>query len=482
MASDSDESGIDLTLDDQIPLLRNKFVGLKRKTKQVVALRACFVHAAQLYESQLRAGKRADLATLLAFRLIAYIAQLKASEIDMWLPELERLAAHAARSSSSKSLRKITNIIHGIRDASDFNLALEIFERGQHTNHLLAKILDDENSRLDRIGRLPNANARTSFSIALSLTVMQLQGDHWDFWKQIFQKLANNSFSSWKLLENVALIPDDDWRKGPSPIAGLIEGLEADFLSYATALGERLEFDVPTQHFFTVPIEISQPNLLGATLSQVEDALADVMASPSNGLHDASREVRVLNRVLSKYGNDPQQIEMGFNSVYKGLARQFLSEELPQSEENLALQDALAEGARGIRATHPEVAENRRILNDQAIREMAPEAVELLEDGKPVLEAISDEALADEWAHDIPQLINDATTPLPSGAPPLPGTDETTRIFSRVSKMKLIYDDLTQKGADIFDSDGFKTVKLGLSVGSLLSALVALGLAILGIL
>jgi hypothetical protein len=46
--------------------------------------------------------------------------------------------------------------------------------------------------------------------------------------------------------------------------------------------------------------------------------------------------------------------------------------------------------------------------------------------------------LAEDWDHDIPQLVNDATLPLPSGAPPLPDADEATRIFSRAAKILLL--------------------------------------------
>lgn len=303
----------------------------------------------------------------------------------------------------------------------------------------------------------------------------------WTFWRDWYQGWLTGKHLDWELQRRVALIDNAIWEAGPAAVAAEIETIKAEYLAEKVPQAERIEFNEDTGKFFAVPLDIAKPDLLGATLTQVQDALDDVLANPSNGLRDTSRETRVLNRVFTRYANDPQQIEMGFVSAYKGLTRQILSEELPKSEENLALQDALQEGARGIRATHPEVAENRKILTEQAIREMRPEDIELIEDARPVLAAISDDDLADDWNTDIPQLLNDATTPLPSGAPPLPGADEATRIFSRVSKMKLRYDKITKKGGEIFDSKGFKTVRLGLTVSGLLSALVSLGLFILGI-
>jgi len=287
---------------------------------------------------------------------------------------------------------------------------------------------------------------------------------------------------NWELQRRVAQIPGVDWELGPAHIAQKIENIKAAYLAEKAPQAERVELNPDTGKFRVIPLDIAKPDLLGATLTQVEDALEDVLASASNGLHDTAREVRALRRTLTKHGNNPQQIEMGFVSVHKGLTRQLLSQELPQSEENLAFQDALEVGARAIRATHPDVAENRKILTVQAIQEMPTEAVDLLQDAQPLLEANSEGDLADDWQHDIPQLINDATLPVPSGAPPLPGADEATRIFSRAAKMKLSLDALTSKGAEIYDSESMKTTRLGLTVGGVLLALVKLGLRLFGFL
>ncbi|WP_120502158.1 hypothetical protein [Roseovarius sp. EL26] len=298
--------------------------------------------------------------------------------------------------------------------------------------------------------------------------------EHWSFWREWYQGFLDGHPMDWELQRRVALIADPIWEAGPEAVAKEIERIRAEYLLEKVPQAEKVEFNPETAKFFTTPIEVAKPDLLGATLAQVEDALEDVLASASNGLHDNAREVRVLCRVFTKYGNNPQQIEMGFVGVHKGLTRQILNDELPPSEENLALQDALEEGARAIRATHPEVAENRKILSEQAIRELPEGAKEQLEEALPMLVAISEPELAEEWQHDIPQLINDATLPLPSGAPPLPGADETTRIFSRVAKIALHL-----KAAEVIHKiDGSAGYK-GARILTTVAALVGLGIAFL---
>ncbi|WP_127115888.1 hypothetical protein [Shimia sediminis] len=296
----------------------------------------------------------------------------------------------------------------------------------------------------------------------------------WRFWLEWYTSLVNGVRMDRDILNRVALIPDEDWDQGPKHIAQCIEDIRANYLAEKTPVAETVEFDDDKGKFHATPLLFEKPDLIGATLSQVQDAIEDVLATPANGLHDNSLEIRKLRRTFERYGNDPQQIEMGFVSVQKGLTRQLLSDELPASEENLALRDALEEGARAIRATHPVVAENRKILNEQAIRELPEGAKEQLEEALPILVAISDENLADDWQYDIPQLINDATTPLPSGASPLPGADETTRIFSRAAKMSLL-----MKSAKIVHAIDNGAAYKATAIALLLKELVTLGLKLL---
>ena len=266
--------------------------------------------------------------------------------------------------------------------------------------------------------------------------------------------MLNGTPLDWALQEAVALIPDEIWKAGPERVAEEIARIEAEFLARKLPLAEEIRFNPETGRFRVDPVAPKKPALLAATLRQVADALEDVLAAPSNGLHERSREVRVLRRVLARYGNDPQRIEMDFTSVHGGLVRQVASEELPDSEENKALIEALATCTRGIRGTDPEIAENRRILNEQAFAELPTEVKANLAVVEPALVVISEEVLAEDFATDIPGLINDAIGPVPRNAPPLPGV---VRTFNRVSQIAL----LLRKSPEIVDrldrSTGYNT-------------------------
>jgi hypothetical protein len=298
----------------------------------------------------------------------------------------------------------------------------------------------------------------------------------WGFWARWYQGMLDGEPLDWDLQRAVALIEDAVWQAGPEAVAERIHEIEAGFLIEKLPQSERVEFDFETARFRVVPIPVAKPDLLGATLAQVADALDDALANPSNGLGERSRETRVLRRMLERYGNDPQRIEMDLVSVVGSITRQIAADEMPASAEILALHEACDQSARGVRATHPEVAENRRILSDQAWRELPDEAKAQLREALPVLEAISDEHLAEEWRADIPALINDAVGPVKKNAPMLPGADAATRVGSRAAKMSiwLTRQEVREAVDKLLASTGFKVLGIIATVRAVVEIIIAL--------
>ncbi|PJE32683.1 hypothetical protein [Pseudooceanicola marinus] len=295
----------------------------------------------------------------------------------------------------------------------------------------------------------------------------------------------------WDLQREVALIPDAIWQQGPEAVAEQIAKIEAAYLARTTHLAEEVTLDPETGTFSVTPRPLENAPLISALLAQTEDALEDALQG-QNGLREDMRAVRTLRRTHQRYGNDPQRIELDYTSVAISLRREIReTQELAETEDNLALLEAVEEGALAIRAQHPEIAENRQRIAQQRLREMDRADLEVLESAEPVLLALSEGEMAEDFARDIPQLINDATTPLPTGAPPLPGVDESMRVFHRVSWMKVIMDKLPDKGASLFDSKTNKTIRLALEGCALftilggpqiVTRLVEIGLKLFGVL
>ncbi|WP_246139388.1 hypothetical protein [Falsiphaeobacter marinintestinus] len=306
-------------------------------------------------------------------------------------------------------------------------------------------------------------------------------GTPWAFWAEWYQGMLTGNPMDWALQREVALIPPEDWDQGPEHIAGVIRGIEAAFLVKKLPLAETLSVNPETGIFRTEASPLINPTFIGALIARVDDALEDCLLS-NNGLLGRDRETRVLQRVSTRFANDPQRIEMDYTSVAVSLRRKIAPDgELAESDDNLALLEAVEDGVKGIRANHPDVAANRNMLAAQTFRDAAPKEKALLEEAMPVLIEISEGVLAEDFAADIPALINDALLPLPDGAPRLPGADPAVRTFNRVSKMALLF----KKGAEVFDSPQVKTLRLvGLAGGGAVffGKLVELGLRMFGVL
>ncbi|AUR04379.1 hypothetical protein PhaeoP72_02421 [Phaeobacter inhibens] len=308
----------------------------------------------------------------------------------------------------------------------------------------------------------------------------KLSDPKWQFWRQWYQGVLAGKPLDWELQKRIALIDDEVWNT-PEAVADEIERIEAEFLAEKLPMAETIELNPETGKFRAVPIPVENASYMSALLTQIGDALEDCLGG-HNGLSDRSGDVKKLNRVLTKYRDDPQNAELTLTTVAGSLRRQLIeTRELPPNEDNHALLHTVEEGVRGIRANHPEVAANRDHLAQQAFKALAPEDKQVLEEALPMLTAISEPELAEEFAQDIPELINDALLPLPDGAPPLPGADAATRVFSRSSKMVPLWEKLNAA----HDGKVHRIATMGLAayaVSELLFKMVSLGLRLLGVL
>lgn len=299
------------------------------------------------------------------------------------------------------------------------------------------------------------------------------------FWLRWYEAMRDGRAVDWEMLEEVVLIDNAVWEEGPDRIAEEIAKIEAKYIVASAPLDERVESDPATGLLRVVPAEISDRPLLSALLMQVEDALELALAQRANGLSETIYPTPLLRATLTKHANDPQRVEMNFVTAAKSLRRQIdETQDLPRSEENLALRDAVEEAARGVRASHPAVARVRELLARQALAELSAEDRARLEDAEPVLTAISADVMSEDFAADIRHLIAERGPPATSDAPPLPGLDEAARVFSRAGRSY----DLLSKSREALErlenSTGFRAAKILATLGGLL----ALGLRVFGVL
>ncbi len=341
-----------------------------------------------------------------------------------------------------------TKVLHTIHATGN---VLDSFDSGVGAFALQARQIDSDVEAVRTMGRraeeLPlyrdiQPMERLGEGISKLLFEMK-QPPFSPFWSEWYSGFLTGRPIKWKLQEAIASIPPKEWQHGAANIADKIEELNADFIAGELPIVETVSYSQEVAKFHSAPVPITKPDLLAATLSQVDDAVLDVLNDQSNGLNERSREVRVIRRTLSKYGNDPQRIEMDFTAVHAAISRQVISEELPPSGENIALKDALEEGALAIRATHDNIAENRRILSEQKLKELSAEQRAKLRQARPVLEDISEGVMAEDFAEDITHLASQVAESADVERYPYPtardakfgATEAAARLFSRVARI-----------------------------------------------
>ena len=188
-----------------------------------------------------------------------------------------------------------------------------------------------------------------------------------EFWARFYQSKLEGRAIDQGILTNIAKIPDLDWERGPVQIASLIEEIVAQYLSKTAPLAEDVRFNGATSKFHVVPLPMENSALISAMILRTEDCIGDSLLG-ANGLSESSSGIRKLKRTHSKYGNDPQQVELAYTSVAISNRRQIeKTGELAKSEDNLALLEAVEEGALAVRAHHPEVAKNRKTIAKQRL-------------------------------------------------------------------------------------------------------------------
>ncbi|ATG49375.1 hypothetical protein CEW89_18405 [Celeribacter ethanolicus] len=248
-----------------------------------------------------------------------------------------------------------------------------------------------------------------------------------------------------------------------------IEKIQADLLTKRAPLAEEMIFDQGRRTFTTVPIEIDTPDLFRVSLERSEFAYS--LAIGGNGLSEACYEAKILSHTFKTCRDDPQTVEMNFMQVAGSLKRQVECHEYPDSPEITGLADTLFQAALDIRATHPAVKEAREKRAQAALHETTPEQKEALADALPVLKAISDDKLAEEFELDFGQVLNSSAGPVPNTAPKLPGADATHRIGNRVAKMSLL-----TKSSDVAKaidgSGGYKALRIGTTLNTLVGIIL----------
>lgn len=116
---------------------------------------------------------------------------------------------------------------------------------------------------------------------------------HWSFWREWYQGFLDGKPMDWELQRRVAMIPDEDWEKGPEHIARVIEEIRRDFEA------ERESDTVPKPE--DKPVPAAQAEAMAQRLSNNRDAIALTAASVLEQIAEFRELVRGNNQLEPEF-------------------------------------------------------------------------------------------------------------------------------------------------------------------------------------
>ena len=296
----------------------------------------------------------------------------------------------------------------------------------------------------------------------------------WAFWLRWYEGMLKGQPLDWDLQEMVALIPEDDWEKGPEHIAEMIREIEANWAYGKSRIKETLVLDENTLKFSAKPLVASNSDRLARHLSRVEDALDDMIAlGGNNGLTEATPEYRIITRLVAKYSVDPERIAFDLTDVNHSIARQIKVGEYADDEPIRLLQAANAVCVSTICDMEPEVAEELAREYPQEPAGLDEEGVLVLEEAMRISADTLDEPAAETTVEDraeilFGEVIDAAKENLPDGPRRMAVSYRSIVLRRQISRLSQQANEWTKvpKLAKHYDSDQSKAAGVIARYGS----------------
>lgn len=237
------------------------------------------------------------------------------------------------------------------------------------------------------------------------------------------------------MLEEIALLPSEDWDKGAAHINPMIAEIRKKYLRNATPLAERMEWNPETERLRIVPEPMSQKSLFNDVLETVRDGMSDLRENGRfSNAHSALAPVfdKILDRTFEKYISSPQRVHNDFLKAKRRIQRLIDDDELAADDEVTEFVTDLDEGAAHIRANMPKVKANMAKLAALRISEASQEDIDAINRGAEQLAEHSEPEMAGELLEDAQEIMS-ATREIPaSGAPLVLDPNRTYRLANRL--------------------------------------------------
>ena len=190
--------------------------------------------------------------------------------------------------------------------------------------------LEKGGMRLDAVSLWPNKNPYEG----ICQNIRSALPEGWEFWRDWYQDALDGVPQNWDMLTEIALIPTEEWEKGPEHVNGLIAKIQLKYAVSATPHAE--DIIVNDDGLFEA---IPRSQLPAKTLADVQDRLRDVIADirraqqqENNQYNPLVAEADLLDSVLARYPDNALRLHEACLKVVIHVTRNVANGVLPEND------------------------------------------------------------------------------------------------------------------------------------------------------
>ena len=163
----------------------------------------------------------------------------------------------------------------------------------------------------------------------------------WSFWIGWYDAALAGIPPDWALLEKIALIPSEDWDKGPAHLNGLIAKIRTEHALAATANGERIEVNPATGRARLVPETDLPDDIAAYARRKMAGALALFDGAPPDQYTGLAPAFDVARRALDGAADLPVELFDACASAARITAHRASTGDIPAPEQDALIAEFL---------------------------------------------------------------------------------------------------------------------------------------------
>ena len=167
------------------------------------------------------------------------------------------------------------------------------------------------------------------------------RGPEWRFWIDWYEDALAGRPPDWAMLEEIALLPDEDWQKGAAHVNARIADIRTKYAIKNTPNAEVMSVNPETGRLRVDPISEMPPDHLADAVDKLRDAVAlfDFDTDTGNQFRAIKSEWGIVKKAVDQYAARPRMLYSACQRVIKRLTTKVENGECPAPEKDADIGD-----------------------------------------------------------------------------------------------------------------------------------------------